>query len=86
MCDGLKVKEIVEANKDVFSLMKEKLVSEAFYVALHYKTNGTKYLRKARQELGFCSRGAKQFSPKMRGGYAGPQAATTTATAPQPQM
>ena len=63
MRDNQKVKDVVEANNDVFSLTDEKLFGESFYAALHCRAKGFKYLREARQELGFHPRGTKCFKP-----------------------
>ena len=85
MPDKQKVKDVVEANKDVFSLTDEKLFGESFYAALHCRDKGFKYLREARQELGFHPPGTKCFKPNPRVGTSGAQpAATVTAAAPQP--
>ena len=85
MRDNQKVKDVVDANHEVFSLTEDKLFGEAFYVALHRKAKGSKYLREAKQELGYRSRGTKRFKPNGRGGYSGPPTATATATTPQPR-
>ena len=76
-----KVKDVVEANNDVFSLSNEKHFGESFYMALHCKAKGSKYLREAWQELGFRPRGTKPFKPNPKGGTSGVQPVATSIAA-----
>ena len=81
MRDTQNVKDVVEANKDVFSLSDEKRFGESFYMELHRKAKGSKYLREAWQELGFHPCGTKRFRPNPKSGTPGAQPAATSAAA-----